>query len=44
MQPNFFDYAIKHQGGKRSMKFLDEMKELIPFERIENILIEKGDI
>ena len=24
------------------MQFLDEMKELIPFERIESILIEKG--
>ena len=42
MQPSFFDYAIKDQGGQRSMQFLDEMKELIPFERIESILIEKG--
>ena len=42
MQASFFDDAIRHQGGKRSMKFLDEMKALIPFERIENILIEKG--
>ena len=42
MQPSFFDYAMDYQGGKKSMKFLGEMKELIPFDLLEKKLIEKG--
>jgi IS5 family transposase len=42
MQPSFFDYAMEYQGGKKSTKFLTEMKELIPFEAIEKLLIEKN--
>lgn len=42
MQLSFFDHAMQYQGGKKSMKFLNEMKELIPFEDIEKLLIEKG--
>ena len=42
MQPTFFDYALEYKGGKRSTKFLSEMKVLIPFESIEKLLIEKG--
>lgn len=42
MQQSFFDYALQYQGGKRSSKFLSEMKELIPFEAIEKLLIENG--
>jgi IS5 family transposase len=42
MQPSFFDYAMEYQGGKKSIKFLDEMKLLIPFEAIEKLLIEKS--
>ena len=42
MQPSFFDYALEYQGGKRSTKFLTEMKLLIPFDTIEAVLIEKG--
>jgi len=42
MQPSFFDYALQYQGGKKSTKFLSEMKELIPFAEIEKLLIEKG--
>ena len=41
MQLSFFDHAMVYQGGKKSMKFLNEMKELIPFDAIEKILIEK---
>lgn len=41
MQPSFFDYALEYKGGKKSTKFLTEMKELIPFEAIEVLLIEK---
>jgi len=33
---------MKYQGCKKSMKFLNEMKEIIPFEVIEKILIEKN--
>lgn len=40
-QPSFFDYALEYKGGKRSSKFLSEMKELIPFDAIEKLLIEK---
>jgi IS5 family transposase len=42
MQLSFFDHAMQYQGGKKSMKFLNEMKELIPFEDIEKLLIEKN--
>ena len=42
MQPSFFDYAMQYQGGKKSMKFLNEMKEIIPFEHLVSILIEEG--
>jgi len=42
MQLSFFDYAMKYQGGKKSMKFLNEMKEIIPFDELEAILIEEG--
>ncbi len=42
MQLSFFDHAMQYQGGKKSMKFLNEMKELIPFESIVSILIEEG--
>lgn len=42
MQPSFFDYALQYKGGKKSTKFLEEMKELIPFEAIEKLLIEKS--
>ncbi len=41
MQLSFFDHAMQYQGGKKSMKFLNEMSEIIPFESIEEILIEK---
>ena len=41
MQTSFFDYSLQYQGGKKSTKFLTEMKELIPFETIESLLIEK---
>ena len=42
MQLSFFDHAMQYQGGKKSMKFLNEMKEIIPFEKLVNILIEEG--
>lgn len=42
MQPSFFDYAMDYQGGKKSMKFLGEMKVLIPFNQLEVELIEQG--
>lgn len=42
MQPSLFDYALEYKGGKKSTKFLSEMKELIPFEQIEKLLIEKN--
>ena len=42
MQLSFFDHAMKYQGGKKSMKFLNEMSEIIPFDAIEKILIEKN--
>lgn len=41
MQPSFFDYALEYKGGKKSTRFLNEMKLLIPFETIEKMLIEK---
>ena len=42
MQLSFFDHAMQYQGGKKSMKFLNEMKEIIPFDKLEKILIEEG--
>jgi len=42
MQLSFFDHAMQYQGGKKSMKFLNEMKEIIPFEDLVSILIEEG--
>ncbi len=42
MQLSFFDHAMQYQGGKKSMKFLSEMKELIPFNEIEKLLIENN--
>jgi len=42
MQPSFFDYAMEYQGGKKSIKFLSEIRELIPFDIIEAKLIEEG--
>lgn len=42
MQASFFDYALQYQGGKKSTKFLTQMKALIPFDAIEKLLIEKG--
>jgi len=40
--PSFFDYAMQDQGGKRSRKFLSEMKAFIPWNTLEEMLIEKG--
>jgi len=34
MQLSFFDHAMQYQGGKKSMKFLNEMKEIIPFDKL----------
>jgi len=31
---------MQYQGAKKSMKFLNEMKEIIPFEDLVSILIE----
>lgn len=42
MQLSFFDHAMQYQGGKKSMTFLNEMKEIIPFENLVSILIEEG--
>jgi len=42
MQLSFFDHAMQYQGGKKSMKFLSEMKEIIPFDKLVSILIEEG--
>ncbi len=42
MQLSFFDHAMQYQGGKKSMKFLGEMKEIIPFEVLVSMLIEEG--
>jgi len=42
VQLSFFDHAMQYQGGKKSMKFLNEMNEIIPFGAIEKILIEKN--
>ncbi len=40
MQTSFFDYSLQYKGGKKSTKFLSEMKELIPFETIEKLEVE----
>lgn len=40
--PSFFDYAMQNQGGRRSIKFLEEMKAHIPYEALEQLLIEEG--
>ncbi|BAF71636.1 IS5 family transposase [Sulfurovum sp. NBC37-1] len=42
MQLSFFDHEMQYQGGKKSMKFLGEMKEIIPFDTLVSILIEEG--
>jgi len=42
MQLSFFDHAMQYQGGRKSMRFLNEMKEIIPFENLVSILIEGG--
>ncbi len=42
--PGFFDYALQDQGGKKSRKFLEDMKAYIPFEALEELLIEEGGI
>lgn len=42
MQLSFFDHAMQYHGGKKSMRFLSEMKALIPFDRLVSILIEEG--
>jgi len=39
---SFFDYAIQDQGGKRTIKFLEEMKKYIPYEELEELLIKEG--
>ena len=40
--PSFFDYAMIHEGGKKTQAFLEEMKAYIPYERLEKLLIEEG--
>lgn len=42
MQPSFSDYTMGYQGCKKNTKFLSEMNDLIPFEGIEKLLIEKS--
>jgi len=39
---SIFDYAMADQGGKKSTKFLYEMKEQIPFDKLEELLIKEG--
>jgi len=39
---SFFDYGMKEMGGKRTMKFLKEMKKHIPYEELEELLIKEG--
>ena len=38
----FFDHVMQCQGAKKSMKFLNEMKKIIPFKHLVSILIEEG--
>ena len=40
--PTFFDYAIQDKGGKRTTKFLDEMKKYIPYKELEELLVKEG--
>ncbi|MCF6207268.1 MAG: IS5 family transposase [Sulfurovum sp.] len=40
--PSFFDFAMQNQGGRKSRKFLEEMKAYIPYESLEALLIEEG--
>jgi len=40
--PSFFDYMIENQGGKRTTKFLEEMKKHIPYDELEELLIKEG--
>ena len=40
--PSFFDFAMENQGGRKSRKFLEEMKAYIPYESLERLLIEEG--
>ena len=42
MQTSFFDYSLQYQGGKKSTKFLSEMKELIPFKQKESAVLFRG--
>jgi len=42
MQLSFFEHAMQYQGGKKSMKFLNEMKDVIPFDNLVSMLIEEG--
>ena len=39
--PSFFDYMIENQGGKRTTKFLEEMKKHIPYDELEELLIKE---
>ena len=40
--PSFFDFAMENQGGRKSRKFLEEMKAYIPYESLEALLIKEG--
>ena len=40
--PTFFDYIFENQGGRRTIKFLKEMKKYIPYKEIEELLIKEG--
>ena len=40
--PSFFDYAMENQGGKKTKAFLKEMKEYIPYDKLEELLIKEG--
>jgi IS5 family transposase len=40
--PSFFDYMIENQGGRRTTKFLEEMKKHIPYDELEELLIKEG--
>ncbi len=42
MSLSFFDYALQDKGGKRTDKFLSQMKPLIPYAQIEKLLIAKN--
>jgi len=33
---------MQYQGGKKSIKFLNEMKDIIPFDTLVTMLIEEG--